>query len=63
MTKTKKVIYWIATLWMSLGMMASGIVQILGLDMEKELMDHLGYPMYFIIFIGALKKDVKKCLN
>jgi len=29
MTKTNKIIYWIATLWLALGMLSTGILQLL----------------------------------
>ncbi len=58
MTKTNKIIYWIATVWLSLGMVSTGALQLLkgktgagGLDM----MEHLGYPGYFLTILGAWK--------
>lgn len=54
-TKRNKIIYWIATLWLSLGMVSSGIVQILRLKMEVDGMAHLGYPIYFLTIIGVWK--------
>ncbi|MGN6802576.1 MAG: DoxX family protein [Ginsengibacter sp.] len=57
-SKTKKIIYWIATLWLSLGMVATGLVQLLkgkegqgGLDM----ITHLGYPVYLLTILGVWK--------
>lgn len=29
MTKTNKIIYWVSTLWLALGMTSSGIVQLI----------------------------------
>jgi len=55
MSKRNKIIYWIATLWLSLGMVSSGIVQLLQIEMEKEAMAHLGYPLYFLTIIGVWK--------
>ena len=58
MTKRNKIIYWIATLWLSLGMLATGIVQLLK---AKEgaggvaSITHLGYPVYLIIILGIWK--------
>ena len=58
MKKRNKVIYWIATLWLALGMLSTGIVQLLeakegpgGLDM----MAHLGYPDYLLKILGICK--------
>jgi hypothetical protein len=55
MTKRNKIIYWIATLWLSLGMMSTGIVQLLKTKEETELMAHLGYPLYFLTILGIWK--------
>ncbi|RFS14579.1 DoxX family protein [Emticicia sp. C21] len=55
MTKRNKIIYWIATIWLSLGMVSSGIVQIIHLKEEVDLMTHLGYPLYFLTIIGVWK--------
>lgn len=55
MTKRNKIIYWIATIWLSLGMVSSGIVQLIHLKEEVDLMTHLGYPLYFLTIIGVWK--------
>ena len=55
MTKRNKIIYWIATIWLSLGMLSTGIVQLLKTDKEIDLMTRLGYPVYFLTIIGAWK--------
>lgn len=55
MTKRNKIIYWVATLWLSLGMVSSGTVQIIKLDEEMVMMNHLGYPGYFVVLIGVWK--------
>lgn len=55
MKKRDKIIYWVATLWLSLGMTASGIMQII---QNKEIVEnskHLGLPLYFLMLIGAWK--------
>ncbi len=56
--KTGKIIYWIATAWLALGMISTGAVQLLkgkegqgGVDMTK----HLGYPVYFLTILGTWK--------
>ena len=56
--KAGKVVYWIATLWLALGMVATGFVQLLrgkagqgGLDM----ITHLGYPAYLLTVLGVWK--------
>ena len=55
MTKRNKIIYWIATLWLALGMASTGIVQLLKLQEEVAMMTHLGYPIYFLTMLGIWK--------
>ena len=55
MTRRTKIIYWIATLWLALGMTSAGIVQLLQIDEEVEMMNILGYPLYFLTIIGVWK--------
>ncbi|PWK79892.1 hypothetical protein LX99_00352 [Mucilaginibacter oryzae] len=43
MSKRNKVIYWIATLWLALGMTATGIVQLIGTKKESAMIAHPGY--------------------
>ncbi|WP_318344968.1 DoxX family protein [Flagellimonas baculiformis] len=55
MTKRNKIIYWVATVWLALGMASTGIVQLMGMEEEVAVMDHLGYPIYFLTIIGIWK--------
>jgi len=55
MAKRTKIIYWIATLWLSLGMLSTGVVQLLQLKQEVDMMTHLGYPLYFLTVVGIWK--------
>ena len=58
MTKSKKIIYWIATVWLSLGMFSTGMVQLVkGADGPGALnsMHHLGYPEYLMTLLAAWK--------
>jgi len=55
MTKRNKIIYWIATLWLSLGMVATGIVQLLKVPAEAGKMAFLGYPLYVLTILGIWK--------
>ena len=59
MTKRNKIIYWIATIWLALGMFATGTVQLFKLEGEGpgslNSMTHLGYPVYLVTILGALK--------
>lgn len=58
MTKRNKIIYWIATLWLALGMTATGGGQIFKMKAGQGGMDmitHLGYPVYLLTIIGIWK--------
>ena len=50
-----KIIYWIATIWLSLGMLSTGIVQLLRLKEEVGMITTLGYPLYFLTILGVWK--------
>lgn len=53
--KARKIIYWIATGWLALGMLSTGIVQLIKMKEEAAMMDRLGYPLYFLTIIGVWK--------
>ncbi|MBW7914219.1 MAG: DoxX family protein [Taibaiella sp.] len=55
MTKRNKITYWIAIIWLSLGMMSTGIVQLINMKEEVQYMLDMGYPTYFLTIIGAWK--------
>ena len=55
MKKRNNIIYWIATIWLALGMVSTGIVQLLKKDTEVDIMSHLGYPVYFLTILGIWK--------
>jgi len=55
MTKRNKIIYWIATVWLSLGMLSTGIVQLVKMKEEVALFTQLGYPLYFLTILGIWK--------
>lgn len=54
-TKTNKIIYWISTPWLALGMTSTGVVQLLQMKQETDMMAHLGYPLYFLTILGIWK--------
>jgi len=61
-TKTNKIIYWISTLWLALGMVATGTLQLLKVKAPGavsppgvEGIIHLGYPVYFLTILGVWK--------
>jgi DoxX-like family len=58
MTKRNKIIYWFVTIWLALGMVVTGTVQLFkgktgqgGVDM----ITHLGYPVYLLTILGIWK--------
>lgn len=55
MAKRNQIIYWIATAWLSLGMLSTGIVQLLRMQKEVDLFMHLGYPIYFLTLLAIWK--------
>jgi len=55
MTRTKKVIYWISTLWLALGMTSTGVVQLFKLKADVDQIIHLGYPVYLLTILGIWK--------
>jgi hypothetical protein len=54
-TKINNIIYWIATIWLALGMLSTGIVQLIKIQEEVDMMTHLGYPLYFLTILGIWK--------
>ena len=62
MTKINKIIYWVSTLWLALGMLSTGTVQLLRMKAEGAVsppgvygITHLGYPVYFLTILGFWK--------
>ncbi|MET3036561.1 DoxX family protein [Chryseobacterium sp. NRRL B-14859] len=53
--KRTKIIYWIFTLWMALGMVSTALVQLMKNKDELENFTHLGYPAYLMTIIGVWK--------
>jgi DoxX-like family len=61
-TKRNKIIYWISTVWLALGMLATGTLQLFRAKAEGALappgvfgITHLGYPIYFLTILGVWK--------
>ena len=56
-TKAGKIIYWITTIWLALGMVSTGLVQLMKKDGQGglDMLTHLGYPVYILIILGAWK--------
>lgn len=67
MTKRNKMIparmirsggYWIATIWLALGMVSTGTVQLLKVKEGQggvDMITHLGYPVYLLTILGIWK--------
>ncbi len=55
MTKRNKIIYWVATVWLALGMVSTGIVQLINMKEEVDMITRLGYPVYILTILGVWK--------
>lgn len=55
MTKRNKIIYWVATIWLALGMTSTAIVQLIKMGEEVANFTKLGYPLYLMTIIGIWK--------
>ena len=55
MKKRDKIIYWISTLWLALGMTSTGIVQIIQMDEVVANIARLQYPAYLLPLLGVWK--------
>ena len=58
MTKRNKIIYWISTLWLALGMISTGLGQLIKMKEGAGGVDyvtHLGYPLYILTILGVWK--------
>jgi len=62
MKKRDKIIYWISTVWLAAGMLATGVQQIMKVQLEGALSPpgvygiiELGYPVYVLTLLGIWK--------
>ena len=62
MTKRNKIIYWISTIWLALGMLTTGTLQLFKVNAEGAVappgvygITRLGYPIYFLTILGVWK--------
>ncbi len=56
--RTFKIIYWIATGWLALGMISTGAGQLLKVKAGQggaDMINHLGYPVYLLTLLGIWK--------
>ncbi len=58
MSKRNKIIYWVSTIWLGLGMISTGIVQLIKMKEGSggaDSITHLGYPLYILTILGVWK--------
>ncbi|GAB3907061.1 DoxX family protein [Mucilaginibacter boryungensis] len=55
MKKRNLIIYWFATGLLALGMLGSGISQLLRAKQMVDILTHLGYPVYMMTILGVCK--------
>jgi hypothetical protein len=62
MTKRNRIVYWISTIWLALGMLSTGTLQLFKVKAEGAVappgvygITHLGYPVYFLTILGVSK--------
>jgi uncharacterized membrane protein len=55
MKKSHKIIYWIATALLAIGMFQSGLFAVLKTKQWVDLITALGYPVYFLYILGTWK--------
>src|SRR6478735_9123372 len=58
MKRRDKIIYWIATIWLALGMLSTGLVQVFKAKEGQggvDMITHLGYPVYLLTLLAAWK--------
>ena len=58
MKKGKKITYWIATIWLALGMTVTGALQLFKMKEGQggaDMLTHLGYPVYLMYILGTWK--------
>lgn len=55
MTRGYKIIYWISTGWLALGMLSTALVQLLRVEQEVDKITQLGYSDYILIMLGIWK--------
>jgi hypothetical protein len=55
MNKGKLITYWVATVLLSVGMLGSGIAQLMRAKEMVGILTHLGYPLYLMSILGTWK--------
>lgn len=55
MSKINNILYWVSTLWLALGMVSTGTVQIIKMEEEVDNFTNLGFPIYLMPYLGIWK--------
>ncbi|MFC7345593.1 DoxX family protein [Chryseobacterium zhengzhouense] len=55
MQKRNKIIYWVLTIFLSIGMLAGGVQQMLQIGGYNEIITKLHYPLYLLTILGTWK--------
>jgi len=62
MKKWQKILYWVSTLWLSAGLLATGVQQVMKVQLEGALsppgvygITQLGFPVYILTLLGIWK--------
>jgi hypothetical protein len=53
--KTIKILYWAVTILFCLFFLMDGVVGMMRIEQGKEIMVHLGYPVYVMTILGVAK--------
>jgi hypothetical protein len=55
MVDRRVVAYWVATLWLCVGMLASAVLQLIKMPEVLHNFGRLGYPRYLLVLLGVWK--------
>lgn len=55
MNKSNKILYWGATIFLAIGMLAGGVQQMLQVGGYVGIVGQLGYPLYVLSILGVWK--------
>lgn len=55
MEKRNKIIYWVTTIFLAVGMTAGGVQQTFQIGGYNEIVTGLGYPLYLLTILGIWK--------
>ena len=54
-SRNHAIVYWIATVLVAAEFAVGGVWDLLRIPYVRTILDHLGYPLYFAIFMGLWK--------